>query len=281
MFGALVSTSSVGGSGRLVDETAARDVDDERGLLHRLQLGGADHAGRLGRLRHVDRDEVARAEQLVERQQGRPELLGTGLGDVRVVGDDVDAERLQPRGDQRADAAEADDADPLLVELDARVLRALPLSGCQRGVRGGDVPRERQDVADRQLGGADDVGGRGVDDHHAGGRRGGDVDVVEPDPGTGDHLEQRSGGDRLGVDLGRRADEHGVGGGEGREQSGPVGSVDVADVEVGSQRVDRRGGEFFGDEHNRLGHAGFLPGATGSAPPVSLPGALRAISTRR
>ena len=39
----------------LVDEAAAGDVDDEGGRLHLRELLGADHAGGLGRLRHVDR----------------------------------------------------------------------------------------------------------------------------------------------------------------------------------------------------------------------------------
>ena len=46
--------------------------------LHMRELLGADHAGRLGRLRHVDRDEVALLEQLVERQQLHAELLRAG-----------------------------------------------------------------------------------------------------------------------------------------------------------------------------------------------------------
>lgn len=77
----------------------------------------------------MDRDEVAALEELVERDGLDAELLGARGRDVGgVVGDDLDAERLQARGDERADTAEADDADGLLVELDARVGRPLPLA---------------------------------------------------------------------------------------------------------------------------------------------------------
>ena len=62
----------------LVDEPAAGDVDDERGGLHARELLGADHAGRLGRLRHVDRDEVALLEELVEAHELHAELLRAG-----------------------------------------------------------------------------------------------------------------------------------------------------------------------------------------------------------
>ena len=154
----------------LVDEAAAGDVDDEGGRLHLRELLGADHAGGLGGLRHVDRDEVAALEQLVEAHGLHAELLRPCGGDVGVVGDDLGAERLQARGDERADAAEADDADGLLVELDARVVRPLPLALRERGVRGRDVPGEAQDVADGELGRRDDVRGRRVHDHDARGR---------------------------------------------------------------------------------------------------------------
>ncbi len=119
------------------------------------------------------------------------ELLRAGRRHVGVVGDDVDAEGLQAGGDEGADAAESDDADALLVQFDAGVLRAFPLARGEGGVGGGDVPGEAQDVADREFGGADDVGCRRVDDHHAGFGRGLDVDVVEPDPGAGDDLQAR------------------------------------------------------------------------------------------
>ena len=236
----------------LVDEPAAGDVDDEGRRLHARELLGADHAGRLGRLRHVDRDEVAALEQLVEGHQLHAELLGPRGRDVRVVGDDLGAERLQAGGDECADAAESDDADGLLVELDAGVVRPLPLPLCERRVRGGDVTGEAQDVPDGELGGRDDVRGRCVHDHDARRRGGLDVDVVEADARARDDLEVRRGRDRLGVDLRGGTHEDRVRLGECRQQRRAVGAVDDADVEVGPEGVDGGGREFFGDQHDRL-----------------------------
>ncbi len=85
------------------------------------------------------------------RHELHAELLGAGAGDVGVVGDDAHVERLQARGDERADAAEADDADGLLEELGAGVGAALPLALRERRVRGGDAAGEAQDVADRSA----------------------------------------------------------------------------------------------------------------------------------
>ena len=71
-------------------------------------------------------------------------------------------------------------------------------------------------------------------------RGGGDVDVVEADTGAGDDLEALGGGERLGVDLGRAADQDRVDVGEGGQQLGAVGAVAVADLEVGAERLDGR-----------------------------------------
>ena len=238
----------------LVDEPAAGDIDDVGGRLHRGQLRGADHPGRLRGLRHVHRDEVALAQHLVEGEQLHLQLLRAGGGDVGVVADDAHAEGAQALGDEAADAAETEDADGLLEQLGTRVGAALPRAAGERRVRGGDVPREAQDVADGELGGRDDIRGRRVDDHDARGGRRLDVDVVEADARARDDLELRRGGQRLGVDPGRRADEHGVRVGESREQGRPVGAVDIAHVEVGTERVDRGGRELFSDQHDGLRH---------------------------
>ena len=76
--------------------------------------------------------------------------------------------------------------------------------------------------------------------------------LSRPTPARAMTLSSGRRGDRLGVDLRRRAHEHRVRVGERREQRRPVGAVDVADVEVGPQGVDRGGREFFGDQHDRL-----------------------------
>ncbi len=207
----------------LVDQAAARDVDDERGRLHGLELLGTDHAGGLRRLRHVDREEVGLGDELIEREELHAELLGARRGDVGVVGDDTHVESGKARGDERTDATEADDADRLLEEFGSREGAALPGACGERGVRGGNAAGEAQDVADRELGGGDDVGGRRIDDHDAGSRGRLDVDVVEADSGTGDDLELRGVPQSLFVDAGRRADQHGVGIRECREQRLAVG----------------------------------------------------------
>ena len=107
---------------------------------------------------------------------------------------------------------------------------------------------------DGELGGADDVGGRRVDDHHAGLGGGLHVDVVQADTGAGDDLQLLRGGQRLGVHLGGAADQDGVDVGDGREQFGAVGAVGVPDLEVGAERLDGGRGELFGDQDDGPGY---------------------------
>ena len=196
-------------------------------------------------------------EQLVERDQADADLGRAPGCDVRVVGDDAHAERRHPLGDQHADAAEPDDADGLLVQLDAAVLRLRFHSPARSAaLRRGDVAGRGEQQADGELGGADDVGLRRVDDHHAGLRRGRDVDVVEADAGAGDDLEPAGGGQRLGVDVvalrTRRASTSATAA-SSAARSAPS---QWRTSKSGPRASTVAGDELFGDQHDWLGHGG-------------------------
>jgi len=51
---------------RFVHQLAARGVDQHRGRLHQLQARGIDQMVRLLGMRHVQRDDVGLAQQLIE-----------------------------------------------------------------------------------------------------------------------------------------------------------------------------------------------------------------------
>ena len=114
----------------LVDQTAARGVDDDHAGLGLGQRLRADQARGLRGLRQVHRDEVGAGQQVVERQQFDAELSRARLRHVRVVGDDVGAEGRQPLGHQLADPAQAHHANGLAVDLGAR--RTTTASRCAR-----------------------------------------------------------------------------------------------------------------------------------------------------
>ena len=201
-------------------------------------------------------------QQLVERQQLDAELRGAGRRHVRVVGDDVRAERGEPLGDQLADAAEPDHADRLAEDLGARERRPLPGVLAQRRVGGRDLARGGQQQRERVLGGAVDVRRRRVDDQHAARGGGVDVDVVQADTGAGDDLELGRGGEHLGVDGGRRAHQQRVGLRHRGQQLLSVGAVDPADLDLVTEGGDGRFGEFVGDQYNGQAHPASLMGVS-------------------
>ena len=191
-----------------------------------------------------------------------PSWAARAGGDVRVVGDQADVERGEALRDELADLAEPDDADGLAVELDAGVRAALPLPRPQTRVGRRDVAGGGQQQCDRVLGGGDDVRRRGVDDHHAAGRGGRHVDVVQTDAGPGDDLQAVGGREGLGVDLGGRADEQRRRRRRARraERAGPCRR------RGGSRRRRRAARPRTARASRRAGRQGGGGGAHGSAP---------------
>ena len=175
----------------LVDQLAARGVDQARAVVHlRDRLRRSTTAARLGRERQVQREEVGRREHVSGRLDALDaELAEAVVGDERVVGDDAHAEADRAARDLLADAAEAEHAERLAVELDAAPGLALPAALLQRGVRLRDVARERDQQADRVLGGRDDRRLGRVRDDDPAPRRRLDVDVVDTHAGAADHLQ--------------------------------------------------------------------------------------------
>ena len=173
-----------------VDQLAAGAVDDPDPVLHRRDRLGVDQVDRLRRLRQVQGDDVGAAEELLERLGPLDAELAEALGgDELVEGDDLHVEALGALGDELADAAEADHAERLAVELGALELGAVPAPVDQRAVGLGDVAAEREGQRQRVLGGGDRVRlGRVGDDDPAAGR-GRDVDVVDAGAGAADHLQ--------------------------------------------------------------------------------------------
>ena len=173
------------GERRLVDDAAAGDVDHPQRRLRLDEQIAADQPGGLVRLRQVDREEVGSATSWSSRRSSTP---SGGPGRPTRTGRRPRGACRTPRpvGDELADAAQPDDAERLVGQLDALPPAALPPAGHERGVGLGHVARLGEQQRHRVLGGRDDVALRGVDHHHAAARGRLDVDVVEPDPGPAD-----------------------------------------------------------------------------------------------
>ncbi len=178
-----------------------------------------------------------------------PELAEALRRDELVEGDDVHLEGLGAFGDELADAAEADHAERLAVELGSLELGPLPGAADQRGVRPRHVAAEREHQRQGVLGGGHRVRFGRVGDDDAAPGRGRDVDVVDAGAGAADHLEAAGALDQLGSHLGGRADEQRVVVADRLVQL-RVGHLQAqVDLKALAQHVDAGVGDLLPDQH--------------------------------
>ena len=179
----------------LVDDRAARGVDEDRRGLHARQRVGVDEVARLGRQRGVDRDEVRALERgcrssprsTISTSISNPDgALGHGLADA-------------PGADDGERGAVDVGADPALRLPRAPLAVARVLAGLDDAA--GDREHERPGEVGGRVG--EHVGR--VADLDVAGRRRLEVDVVEADRVVGHRAQLRGGVQQLRVDL---VDEH-------------------------------------------------------------------------
>ena len=195
---------------RLVDQSAARAIDDAHALLG---LGEVflrqDIAGLVGQ-RRVQRDKIRFCQQRIEIGLLHAHLDCAFLGEERIVGDDFHLQPQRPGCDDAADIARADQAERLAGHFDAHeiVLRPFARLGLLIGL--GDLAGEGEDQGDGVLGGGDRIAERRV--HHDNALRGsgGDIDIIDPDAGAANHLEPAGGSENFLGDFGRAADREAV-----------------------------------------------------------------------
>ncbi len=243
--------------GFLVDDAITREVEQDAALLHQLDAVAVDQVLRRRQQRHVQADEVAALDEIVDADgflDLRRQAPGGVDGDFRVEADDVHAELNGRLGEHRADGAEADDAERAAAQLmaDVVLLAGFDLlvqrfvvaeEAVDEGQRRRDVARAHQHAGDHQLLDGVGVGAGGVEDDHAAFAHGLGRDVVGAGAGAAD--SQHTGGDRHVVHY-LRADQDGV-------RVGDVVADDVA--------VRQAGQALLRDRVERLdlaGHSGFL-----------------------
>ena len=192
----------------LVHQLAAGGVDDAHARLHAREGACIDRALRLRREREVEGEEVGLGQGvLLGLRALDAELAEPLLGDEGVVADDTHLQARRTAGDLLPDPAEAEHDEGLVRQLEPAVAGALPAPVLERRVGLRDVAREREQQADRVLGGRDDGRFRSVRDHDPAAGRRLDVDVVHAHPGAADHLEPVGPLDQVGGQLRRRADD--------------------------------------------------------------------------
>ena len=136
----------------LVDQPAARDVQQPHAVSHRGERGRVDEAFGLGCLGQVDRDEVRLGVDVLDAVGLLHAQLAVALGaDERVEGKNAHVETTGALGHELSDAPEADDPERLFIELHAGVFRAVPFAFHQRRVRLRHVAGQGQQQRHRVL----------------------------------------------------------------------------------------------------------------------------------
>src|ERR1051325_9394615 len=179
----------------LVDDRAARGVDEDGVPLHQAQPALVQQPAALVRKSKVDGDDVRALEELVELHQPGGGLARALGRERRPPGQDLHAERSRDRRHLAADPAEPDDAELLAAQRPTG--KGGPLAAVHRLVGLRNAPHHRKHQAKGEL-------DRRVREHphrlevrrghaeqHARACRGGDIDVVGVVAGLGDELEGR------------------------------------------------------------------------------------------
>ncbi len=183
---------------RLVDDAAARGVDQQRTRLHRAQFRFADQPLGRRRQRAVQCQGVGFAQHLLEIG-----VAGARRRHALVLGaQHAHAEGTGEAGDAAAQAAAADDAERGAVEVADRVVeqaelvRLLPAPGLHRGTPGDQVARQREQQRKDVLGhGVLGIAAH-VGDDDAALAAGVEVDDVGAGRGHCDHFQVRQRVDR-------------------------------------------------------------------------------------
>src|SRR5436309_1428107 len=241
---------------RSTELPSASDVEDAHALTHLRERVSIQPALGLGRLGQVHGDEVRLRVQLLAAGRLLDPELAVALGaDERVERQHAHLKALRSVRHQLTDAAEAEDPERLLVQLNAREARALPAPARQRRVRLRDVARERQQQGHGVLGRGHDVGLRRVGDDDPTLGRGVDIDVVHAHTGSSDDAQRVRTLDQLAGQLGGRADHDPL------ELADPLSELLLVpvepqlDLEVIAQELHAGPADVLPDEHARARRA--------------------------
>lgn len=192
------------GQRALVHDRAAGGVDEVRRRAHPAQRRRIDEVVGVSVVRAVDGDDVARAQQLVERDPpSAARRLELGGDRSAAVVHDLHVERPGPAAQRLADGTHADDAQPSALQAGAEHDEHPPLprlTGPDQALALREAPGDDEDEGHGQVGGGVGQDPGCVADEHTPLGAGGHVDVVEPDCDVGDQLQSRTGTQEAGID---------------------------------------------------------------------------------
>jgi len=149
----------------VVDDEAAREVEEDAARPHPGELLLAEDAAVAGPPVDVQRHDVALGQQLV--QGAAPTRVAQRQPVGGVVEQDPHAERLGEHRQLAADVAVADDAEPAPTHLVAADGGLVPDPSVHVGVLVGQPAGQRDQLGDRELDDAAGVGEGSIEDRDA------------------------------------------------------------------------------------------------------------------
>ena len=193
-----------------IDDPAAGTVDDADAVLHLGELFCADHIGGFFGLGQMQGDVIGLGQKLVQCDQ-----FGAVLGGhKRIIGQDFHTQGDSTHGDRVANIAVADDAQGFAADLIAGEGLLVPFFGFHRGGCFVEVARQHEHIAKGQLSHRQAVGERGIHDCNTPGAGVLVIDRIQAGAAAHDHLEVGADIDQRLADLGPRANDHAVVGGQ-------------------------------------------------------------------
>ncbi len=190
----------------VIDDAAARGVDEIAARLHRSDRPGVDQVGRLRPAGNVQRDKIGLAQQVCQLgAEFGTEFLGDGrvCGAAGVIGDLHAEAVMRAPGGGDADAAETDAAQHLAPERAADEMcraPAAPVSGAQFALAFAGAAGRHQHQGEGDIGCRIGQHARRVGDGNALRPGGGDIDMVEADTVIGDQPDPVAAGDDIRID---------------------------------------------------------------------------------
>ena len=198
------------GQSLFIDDAASGAVHQTHTRLHLLHFLIADHALGIRGQGHVHGDEISFLDDLFQSAHLDIQCLGTLLGNIGVIGNDIHIEGLRPLGHAAADAAQAHHAQGLASELYAHIFLAIPLALLHGLVGHGNIAGHGEHHGHSMLRSGNGVATRGIDDDYALGSSRRDINVIHANACTADDLQLLCLLNDLCRNLGSRAHHQGV-----------------------------------------------------------------------
>ena len=126
---------------RLIDDTAARHIENAGAFFHLRQLFAPNEIGRLWRQRHMNGQEISLGKDMIQIAQRNPSLgriIGSNIG---IVTNDAHPQPLRPAHHFLCHAPHTDRPQHFVAHLYADKFVALPVAGAHMGIGLGNQSR--------------------------------------------------------------------------------------------------------------------------------------------